>query len=61
MDTVLSGLLFVTTYLDDVLVYSTSAKEHAQHLKEVFKTLRQAGLTLRGRKCQLGISKVAGA
>ena len=46
------------TYLDDVLVHSACAKDHAQHLQEVFRRLREAGLILRGRKCQLGRSKV---
>ena len=58
MDTVCRGLSFVTTYLDDVLIHSVSPKEHLQHLQEVFHRLRQAGLTLRGSKCQLGMSQV---
>ena len=58
MDTVLRGLPFVTTYLDGVLVHSAYAKEHAQHLQEVFRRLREAGLAVRGRKYQLGMSKV---
>ena len=46
METVLRGLPFVTTYLNDVLVHSTCAKDHAQHLQEVFRRLPEAGLTL---------------
>ena len=47
MDTVLRGLPFVTTYLDDGLVHSAMAHEHAQHLNEFFRRVRETGLTLR--------------
>ena len=59
MDKVCRGLPFVTTYLDDVLVHSTTEKEHEQHLREVFQRLSKAGLTLRGKKCRIGRSQVA--
>jgi len=58
MDTILQGLPFVTIYLDDILVHSTSETEHKEHLDIVFKTLLDAGLTLRGAKCHIGMSAV---
>ena len=58
MDSVFHGLSFVTTYIDDVLIHSTSEKQHKEHLETVFQRLTEAGLTLRGRKCQIGTSQV---
>lgn len=42
-DAELRGVPFDATFLDDVLVHSASSKEHAQHLKEVFRWLWEAG------------------
>ena len=41
-----------------MLVHSTTKDKHEQHLGEVFKCLLEAGLTLRGRKCRIGMSQV---
>ena len=59
MDKVCRGFPFVTTYLDDVLIHSVTIEQHKMHLCAVFQRLQQAGLTLRGKKCQLGLTKVA--
>ena len=48
----------MTSYIDDVLVHSSNMKCHLQHLQQVFERLANAGLTLRGSKCQLGLDKV---
>ena len=58
MDTVLRGLPYVTIYLDDILVHSATERLHCQHLRDVFKRLANAGLTLRGRKCHIGLKSV---
>ena len=58
MDCVLRGLSFATTYIDDVLVFSPTPEQHVYHLEQVFQRLQEAGLTLRGVKCQIGMSKV---
>lgn len=59
MDKVLHGLPFVTSYIDDVLVHSSSIEFHKSHLQQVFDRLAKAGLTvMRGMKCQLGLDKV---
>ena len=58
MDSVLRGLPFASTYLDDILVYSPNVESHKDHLHQVFLCLQKAGLTLRGRKCYIGVPKV---
>ena len=58
MDKVLRGLLFVIIYLDDILVHSIDSETHCTHLRTVFKRLSEAGLTLRGQKCHLGLRSV---
>ena len=58
MDSVLRGLPFASTYLDDILVYSPNIESHKDHLHQVFLCLHKAGLTLRGRKCCIGVPKV---
>ena len=58
MDTTLQGLPFVTIYLDDILVHFENEETHKEHLAVVFKHLLDAGLTLRGAKCHIGMSTV---
>ena len=58
MDSVLRDLPFATTYIDDVLVFSQTEEQHVHHLQQVFQRLQGAGLTLRGSKCHIGVSKV---
>ena len=53
------GLPFVTTYMDDVLIYSSSEEIHSSHLEQVLHRLQKAGLTLRGNKCQIRLPEVA--
>ena len=58
MDLVMRGLPFVTTYLDDVLIHSANEELHKSHLQQTFQRLREAGLTLRGSKCEIGMNQV---
>ena len=37
MDSVFHGLPFVTTYIDDVLIHSSSEKQHKEHLETIFQ------------------------
>ena len=58
MDKLFRGLPYVTTYIDDVLVHSFSEELHMHHLREVFRRLQAAELTLSGRKCDIGRAEV---
>ena len=57
-DKIFRDLPYVSSYIDDVLVHSADVYSHKDHLEEVFRRLREAGLTLRGQKCHIGLSQV---
>ena len=48
---ILKGCNFTMGYLDDIIIYSRSEKEHMEHLEEIFTRLRAAGLKLKLEKC----------
>jgi len=53
MSVVLGGLeQFAMAYLDDILIFSSSADEHLRHLQTVFARLRKHGLKIKLSKCQ---------
>ena len=58
MDSILRGLPFVLTYIDDILIHSPTEELHKEHLQLVFDRLQKAGLTLRGKKCHIGLPQV---
>ena len=45
---------FVLVYLDDILVFSTTAHEHGHHLSLVFQKLREHKLQAKLKKCEFG-------
>ena len=47
----LKGCNFAMGYLDDIIIYSRSEKEHLEHLEEIFSRLKAAGLKLKLEKC----------
>ncbi len=52
MDDVLRGTeSFAGVYLDDIVIHSTSWRDHLEHLAEVFRRLEEAGLTIKQKKC----------
>ena len=58
METVLRGFKNSKVFIDDIIVFSDNLKSHIDHLREVFCRLREANLTLRGKKCYLAKSSV---
>ena len=55
MELILSGLQWRTllVYLDDIIIFATSAQEMMLRMDEVFSRLSQAGLKLKADKCHL--------
>ena len=49
---------FVIVFVDDILVYSSSKEEHAQHLRIVLQTLREHRLYGKFSKCSFWLSEV---
>ena len=46
MDTVLADLDFATAYWDDILIKSKNREDHAKHVIEVFKKMKEFGFKL---------------
>ena len=49
---------FVVVFLDDILVYSNSAKEHEQHLEQVLECLHRNRLYANPDKCKFFKSEI---
>ncbi|GFY50085.1 transposon Tf2-12 polyprotein [Trichonephila inaurata madagascariensis] len=52
LHSVLRGLNFCFSYIDDILVASKDEAQHISHLKQVFQRLQGAGLVIKVAKCQ---------
>ena len=51
MNKVLKDLHFAIAYLADIIIYSKTAKEHLDHLQQVFHKLGNAKLSMKLSKC----------
>ena len=49
---------FVIVFIDDILVYSRSREEHADHLRVVLQTLRERQLYAKLSKCEFWLNQV---
>ena len=49
---------FVVVFVDDILVYSASEEEHAEHLRIVLQTLREHQLYAKLSKCEFWLQQV---
>ncbi len=49
---------FVVVYIDDILIYSGSLEEHAEHLRKVFQRLRENKFFVKFEKCEFGVTKM---
>jgi hypothetical protein len=48
---------FVITYLNDIIVYSNSKKEHVQHVRKILQRLREANIQADVDKCEFHITE----
>ncbi|GFX87053.1 retrovirus-related Pol polyprotein from transposon opus [Trichonephila clavipes] len=55
---VVSVWRFVSVYTDEVIISSPSFTHHVEHIREVFRLLHEAGLTLNKEKCKFGCDKL---
>lgn len=58
IDQVVQGLDFCFAYVDDILVYSRSESEHAEHLQVIFQRLHNYGVVINPSKCVFGVKEV---
>ena len=58
MDSILRDIPNIFVYLDDILVNSANATEHAQLLRRVFIALSKAGMVVQRAKCVFGVLEI---
>ena len=46
---------YAAAYLDDLVIFSSTWEAHLSHLRSILQRLRDAGLTAKPAKCQLGM------
>jgi hypothetical protein len=49
---------FVVVFIDDILIYSQSEEEHADHLRMVLQRLREHQLYAKLSKCEFWINEL---
>ena len=58
MDRVIQGMQdYAAAYLDELIIFSQCWTDHLEHLSKVLQRLREAGLTVKAGKCQLGMEE----
>jgi 3-hydroxy-3-methylglutaryl CoA synthase len=48
---------FVITYLNDIIIYSNSKKEHIKHVRKILQRLRKAEIQADVDKCEFHITE----
>ncbi len=49
---------FVIVFIDDILIYSRSKEEHAEHLRIALQTLKEHRLYAKFSKCEFWLDRV---
>ena len=56
LDRVIRGMSeYTAAYLDDLVVYSATWKDHLEHVRQVLVRLSESGLMAKPDKCQFGM------
>src|SRR6266487_1015625 len=50
--------IFVTAYIDDILIYSFMLSEHQRHVQMILKQLQEAGLQCDIKKCKFHATEI---
>jgi hypothetical protein len=48
---------FAIAYLNDIIIYSNSKKEHVQHVRKILQRLREANIQADVDKCEFHITE----
>ena len=49
--------MFCLCYIDDILIYSRTLKEHKEQVHKVLQILKEAGLFSKAEKCEFSVTK----
>ena len=50
--------IFVSVYINDLLIYSNSLREHKEHVYKILGILRENGLQVDIKKCEFHVKEV---
>ena len=59
VDQLIQGIPRTVAYLDDILIFGRTMEEHNRNLRDIFMRLRDAGLHLKGNKCEFRKSSIS--
>ena len=48
---------YARAYVDEIVVFNGTWDDHMTHLDNVMSILEETGLTLKGKKCQIGMTR----
>lgn len=50
--------IFTMVYLDDIMIFSKTEKEHKEHVKKILRKLKERNLLLKPEKCTFHVEEV---
>ena len=50
---------WMMVYVDDVIIYSKTAEEHLQHIRQILEKLRKHGLYIKPKKCKFTETEIS--
>lgn len=59
MSQIFDALPGVRVFVDDILIWAPTRKEHDERLRAVLEAARNSGLTLNAAKCEIGVTKIS--